>query len=194
MEIYQKDISKLGKIKVNEITQNAGQKGIPVVAFLSEISERLTKSGKRMAYIPLEDETGSYEAVMFEDEMPNEWPDPFTVVVAYLKINKSYDGSSINARVESIQPLEKVRKEIIKRMTIQLNVEDENDLEKVKTKFTKIKRLFNEHPGKTNTHIVLKYNTGRVLIKPEENGLELSEDCYQELHEFKSQGVEFSYV
>ena len=41
-------------------------KGIPVVAFLSEISERLTKSGKRMAYIPLEDETGSYRAVMFE--------------------------------------------------------------------------------------------------------------------------------
>ena len=41
---------------------------------------------------------------------------------------------------------------------------------------------------------MLKYNTGRVLIKPEENGLELSEDCYQELHEFKSQGVEFSYV
>ena len=185
MEIYQKDINKLGKIKVSEITQNAGQKNIPVVAFLSSTSERLTKSGKRMAYVPLEDETGSYEAVMFEDEMPNEWPEENSVVVAYLKINKSYDGTSINARVESIQPLEKVRKEVIKRMTIQVQVESENDLEKVKGKFSKINQLFKDHPGKTNTHIVLKYGTGRVLIKPEANGLDLSEGCYQELHGFK---------
>ena len=39
-----------------------------------------------MAYVPLEDETGSYEAVMFEDEMPNEWPEENSVVVAGLKL------------------------------------------------------------------------------------------------------------
>ena len=46
MEIYKKDISKLGKIRVNEITQNAGQKGVPVVAFYQKYPSVLQRAAK----------------------------------------------------------------------------------------------------------------------------------------------------
>ena len=115
IDLYPEDTQKFGQFKIKDIPKKVGTKEIHLVAFLTGTSERLTKTNKKMAYINLEDETGSWEGVMFEKDLPEVLPEANTIVVAKVSIAKSYDGTSISLKVENITPLEDVRRRLPKK-------------------------------------------------------------------------------
>lgn len=196
VDCYGLDVKRFGQIKIQDIPKFLGKKGLFCVAFLSEVSERLTKTGKRMAYFHLEDETGAWEAVAFESELPAQRPEPNSMVVVQLGVQPSFDKTSINVRVEGIQPLETARKAAIKRVTIQLR----STLELSPTAFAKQKKLVHKidqllkaHPGSTALAVELAFEKAQVKIKAAQSSVELSDPLCQSFFGLKREGVSLHY-
>ncbi len=196
VELYQLDLKKFSQLKLADIPKNIGKKGMYCVAFLNLLSERLTKKGKRMAYFNLEDDSGSWEAVAFENELPQERPEPNTMVLAQLSIQQSFDGMGINVRVENIQPLQTARRTSVKKATLQikskLNAEPP-DIDRQKKLVQHLKNLFEHSPGTTSLQLELSFDKAQVKIKAGATGVDLTDNICQSLAHLKSEGVQLSY-
>ncbi len=196
VDCYSLDVARFSQIKIQDIAKSLGKKGIFCVAFLSDVSERITKTGKRMAYLRLEDETGSWEAVAFENDLPEKRPDPLTMVVVQLNVQKSFDGMSINVRVEGIQALEEARKAAVKKVTIQLKAKldcDPPQLDKQRRLIQKIQEMVNKHPGSTPLALELAFEKAQVKIKSNRSGIDLTDPACLSLYSLKREGVNFHY-
>jgi DNA polymerase-3 subunit alpha len=195
IEQYQLDTNRFGKIKIKDIPARVNEKKVPIVALLSSSSERLTKSNKKMAYLNLEDETGSYEAVMFEKELEAGLPPDNTFVLAYLNINKSYDGSSINARVESVKPIEDIRRELVKSLSICFDCKGHKDLPENTTKIAleKIKAVTKAHPGDTKLRLSLDFGDAMVEIDADTYTIDLNNHVYETINSYNQYGVKIGY-
>ena len=179
-DVYKEDRERFGRLKIANIPKVVGQKNQPIVCFMSSYSERLTKSGKKMAYVNIEDSTGSVEAVMFQNEIPSEFPPLNTMIVAYASISKSYDGQSINCRLEKMVPLGLVREEMTKSAKIFFKV-DTSFPQNTKDLVHKVYGLTRQSPGKTPFTVTLRFPEGEVTIKPENNTFGLNEGLYGDL-------------
>ena len=179
-DLYPTESNKFSRLKISRIPSLIGQKNLSSVCFMSAFSERLTKSGKRMAYVQLEDASGTIEAVIFQNEIPEEYPPLNSMVVAYCSISKSYDGQSISCRLEKLVPLSLVREEMTKLATIEVSINAEPA--NIKENFKYLQTLIQENPGKTPFNIALNYPKGTVYIKPKINyGISLNDKFYQEV-------------
>lgn len=174
--LFREDLNRFSRLQLKDIPKSIGKKSQSVVAFLSGVNERKTKSGKRMATFWLEDHTGSTEAVMFEKELPAEIPSPGIMVCCSLSVSKSFDGQSLSVRLEKINPLETVREEVIKG--INLNIVVGANTQRF---LTQIKKSLDNFPGSTPVRIILNYERSRVYLKPQTSGLRISDNCLQAL-------------
>ncbi len=196
VDCYSLDVRRFGQIKIQDIPKHLGKKGVFCVAFLTEISERLTKTGKRMAYFKLEDETGSWEAVAFESELPAQRPEPNSMVVVQLNIQPSFDKTSINVRIEGIQALEIARKAAIKRVTIHLQSSLDvtpGSLDRQKRVLHRIDQILKAHPGSTALALELAFDKAQVKIKPGKTGVDLCDPFCQNFFHLKREGVSLHY-
>lgn len=196
IDCYSLDVARFSQMKIQDIPKSVGRKGVYCVAFLADFSERITKSGKRMAYFKLEDETGCWEAVAFEGDLPEKRPDPQSMVIAQLNIQKSFDGMGINVRIEGIQALELARKAAVKRLTIQLKSKLECDasmLAKQRRLIQKIQDMVTSYPGNTALALELAFERAQVKISSHKSGLDLSDPVCLSLHSLKREGLSFHY-
>lgn len=199
ISLYQHDVKRFGQVKLKDIPKHVGKKDLSFVAFLTGVSERLTKSNKKMAYIQLEDETGSWEGVMFEKDIPDEFPEPSSLVVVKAGISKSYDGASINLRVSHLAPLEDVRREMIKKAEIHITVcesdhaKDLKDAERKKDVLRKIAALFHMNPGATPVTINLIYGRSKVKISSKTHKVDLTDNLYQSMQKLRNDQVDLTF-
>jgi len=196
VDCYELDVKRFGQIRIGDIPKLIGKKAMFCVAFLSDMSERLTKTGKRMAYFTLEDDTGTWEAVAFENDLPEQRPEPQTMVVVQLNIQQSFDGTGINVRIEGIQPLEKARRAAVKKATIQLKSQllcNQVNLEKQKRLVQRIQKVLESHPGSTPLALELAFEKAQVKIRPQQTGIDLSDPVCQSLFSLKREGVTLHY-
>ena len=192
MDLYQDDAKRYGQFKIKDIPNKVGNRDVHYVGFLTGTSERLTKTNKKMAYINLEDETGSWEGVMFEKDLPEVLPPANSIVHVKASIAKSFDGSSISLKVDSINLLEDVRKELTKKVEIEIQSEKDlspNGMVKQKSLVNQLGGLVNTHPGKTPREVNLKY--GRVLIRinPRQSGVDLNDEFIQHVKKLDAKTV-----
>ena len=197
LHIFKQDASRFGKMRLGDLPKLVGQKNVPLVALVLGTSERLTKSGKRMAYVMLEDLTGSREAVMFENELPDQMPKDGSLVVAWCSISKSFDGSSLNLRLESLSLLEDVRREMIRQSVIEIKAsttEAGRDPVKVRQVMQKVNSLLRANEGRTAVRIHLCYDKlGEVVIEPGIAGINLNNLLFQNLRSMENQGARLLY-
>ncbi|NRA64973.1 MAG: DNA polymerase III subunit alpha [Pseudobacteriovorax sp.] len=198
IDLYENDSKRFGQLKIKDIPTKVGSKDILIVAFLSGVSERLTKTNKKMAYIQLEDETGSWETVMFEKDIPDEWPQTNTVVQAKGSISKSYDGTSINFKLEQIFPLEEIRREMVRSATIDIHtgkVQDlsKKDIDEQKKRIKRVAEILKRYPGKTPVRFHLNYANVKVRIKAEDTGIDLCDGCYQKIRDLNKENIYIHY-
>lgn len=148
-----------------------------------------------MAYLNLEDETGSYEAVMFEKELAAGLPPDNTFVLVYVNINKSYDGSSINARVESVKPIEDIRRELVKSLSISVDCKNQQDKSNGKTQLAldKIKAVTQAHPGDTILKLSLDFGDATVEIDAGSTTIDLNNHVYETINSYNKLGVKIGY-
>ena len=133
---------------------------------------------------------------MFQNEIPENIPALNTIVIAWISIGKSFDGTSINVRVEQLKPLEDVRSEMIKRAWIDIKAEKNPapaELESKKELLSKVNNLIKENPGNTQIKIRLKYPEAEVLLSPQNKAINLSEQMLGQFSQLTDSGVQLSY-
>lgn len=195
IDLYRADADRFGKFMIKDIPNQVGQKKQPIVAVLNEISERLTKTGKRMAYVHLEDTTGQYECVMFENEFPPQMPTKDCMVVAYVSVNKSFDGSGLSVRVDGLKTLQDVRRELVKKASFslpsgQLGGGQSQPLTKV---LQSLEQIVRRHPGRTFYEVNLRFQEGVVKIQPGTGGVDLSDQLLNEIRQLANHQVGLLY-
>ena len=196
LDLYKHDTKKFSQFQIKDIPKKVGSKEVQTVAFLTGISERLTKTNKKMAYVNIEDETGSWEGVMFEKDLPEIYPEINSLVVVKGSISKSYDGTSISFKVESLSPLEDVRREVTRRVEISINGKKDlshQELASKKAMISQVGKLVSKHPGRNPLTVNLKYGKVIVKINPQQEGIDLSDDFYQSISKLDSNEVGLQY-
>lgn len=194
-DLFPLDGKRFAQVKLQDLEKNLGRKGVFCMAYLVSHRDRLLDNGKRMTYFSLEDETASFELVGFEDKLPTPPIPPGTMVVIEISITKNFDGGT-KVRMESIQPLEKARKAVVKKATIQLKSTLDSDklkLEREKALIRRIKEMIAANPGTTMLSLELAFEKAHVKIKPSTGGIDLTDPVCQSLFAMQVDGLSLTY-
>ena len=178
VDLYKEDVSRFSKFKLKDVEKNVGEKNLPIVCFFNGYSERLTKSGKKMAYVQVEDETAPFEAVMFQNEIPDEFPKSSSIVVCYVNIKKGFDGRGINVRLEKIVPVEDVRNELTRFVNLRFDFEKSNEGDS--RILDSVKQIVVENPGHIKCRLTLRLPSADVTVSCQ-NHLKIDDACYHKL-------------
>jgi DNA polymerase-3 subunit alpha len=167
LQFHREDVRCFGRgVKAAELEKHLGKKSVAMVAVLAFANERLTKSGKRMGSLRLEDESGAVEAIMFEKEMPKEFPEQGALVVAVGSVDKAFDGDGIRYRLDKVTLLEELRQEHVERVTLRVRPVGGLAAKKADYAFPieQLQALVKKHAGDTPLRIVVDYETTEVEL------------------------------
>ncbi len=158
---HREDVRAFGKVTTTTLG-NAMDKGKTcMVAVLAMMNERLTKTGKRMASVRLEDEHGWVEGVMFEKEIPAEFPEAGTVVCAYGSVDENFKDKSLRFKLDKILPVEEIRQENVRSITLGLKIVGASGGSVVQLPVERLKKHFDTHRGDTPVKLVLRMGLSR---------------------------------
>lgn len=179
LDFHQEDIKALGGIDLNDLAQFVGKTKVPIVCVLGAMNERLTKTGQRMANLRLETPSQNVEAVMFQDDLPEEFPPADALVYCECKIGKRYGSEEIQIRIEHIETLEERRDEYVRRASIRLKINStaSGTPEERQLAIEPLKKLFDDYHGDVPVRFILEYLDNRcdvVVNIPQK--IELSND------------------
>jgi DNA polymerase-3 subunit alpha len=193
LSLYQHDL-KFSKLALNKLDAHVGEKQIPLIAFLSDVSERMTKSGKRMVYLSLEDQTASQVAVMFEKEIPEDLPAADQVVYALANVSKNFDQTQIQLRIEKIMPLEDVRRRIKKAsLILRSSLDDKARAQTDIAALRKLKELVDAYPGQTELSVSLELDGARVPIVDHKTMVDLCDSFYHNMKSLRFYAMDLTY-
>lgn len=196
VNIFTSDQNRFSKIKIAQIPKSIGAKNTPIVAFLANSFERISKSGRKLINIRLEDNTGSYEGIMYPEDPPQELPPTGSIVVAYCSVKKGFEEGSVNLRVESIMPLENARREMVKKATIDIKANltpSPQELAQSKALIHQIQNIIANSPGTSKIIVKIRFKEGSVTLNPKLEGVDLNDRLYQSIMRFQPKGVELIY-
>jgi hypothetical protein len=134
-----------------------------------------------MASFRLEQPGASFEGVMFEKTLATQTIPPHdTVVVAYGVVDRNFDGSMVRFTLNRLVPLEDVRQERVKSMTVRIDPGLEHEgggVTKIADGVAQLRQLVGASPGPTPFRLHLLYKEAEVLIEPPEGmGIEITDD------------------
>src|SRR5690606_30556778 len=89
LDLFSADVSGFSNVRIGDLLHKSIEE-VRLVAILTAVSERLMKNGRRMAYIHLDDQTDNIEAVIFEDDFPEEFPALDTPVFVQGNMKKGF--------------------------------------------------------------------------------------------------------
>ena len=195
LEFFLKDQKKFSDTSIKKIPSYLGKK-ISVLAFLESCKTRMTKSGRKMAYLQLQDQSGIIEGAIFESDLPDKLPNDNTVVVVSGTITESFDKTSVNFRINHVLELEEKRRHSVTQATVKISlgsaIETENQSTS-ETLISKVNTLITENPGKTQLKLLLVYLQGSVNVKMQPQTLDLNDTVYHQFEEMKQIGAEICY-
>jgi DNA polymerase-3 subunit alpha len=119
------------------------------------------------------------------------------MVLVKLGIQQGFDGVSINVRVSSIEPLQQMRKNAIKKAVIQLSSQldiDAKALTRQQQLLQRLQDMIKNNPGTTPLALELAFEKAQVRIKPERLGIDLNDTVCQSLFSLKREGVSLHYA
>jgi DNA polymerase III subunit alpha len=126
-----------------------------LAAIVLDRQERRTRSGTKMGIVQLSDQSGQYEAILFQEGL-NQYRDLLEKGAAVLvSLQANVDGEDVRARVSSVEALDKAASRIQKGLRVFLR--DESSLDFV------AKRLAAK--GEDEVFLVLPTGAGEVEIK-----------------------------
>ena len=180
IDLFVPEQEVFGKIKISDFSNilgkqkpmrgEAGRKKVAVLSFMSAYNQRRTKKGTLMASIRLEQKQDFFEAVMFEKNInENSLPEANTMVVAVGNLDRSFDGENIRFTLEKVVPLQEIRLNRVKSLSLQLNAQE--NLENIDA----IKELILKNIGDTPYSFCLNFARSNVKIDTLDFKLNLSD-------------------
>ena len=175
LRFHREDKKAFGRVTSKDLAAAIGKK-IAMVATLAAMNERLTKTGKRMASVRLEDEEGAVEAVMF-GELPAEFPESGTVVVAIGQVDAGFDGGAPRFRLEKIVEIEEMRGEYVKSATLKLSPEGGHEAKAAdyQVALKRLRQHLDTHSGDTPLTLLVQYEHTEVVVSLKDLAVDLSD-------------------
>lgn len=172
IQMHSEDRRAFGRISTQDLAAAVDKKNVAMVATLSAVNVRITKSGTRMGSVRLEDEHGAVEAVMFEKELPPEFPEAGTIVLAVGAVSKSFDGESIRYRLDRLIPVEQIRLDAVRDATLKIVQPGGSKLapSAYKGALEELRTLLERHRGRTPLGLHVNYgDTSLTFSLPGKN-------------------------
>ena len=174
LQFHREDKKAFSRCNTADLAKVVGKR-ISILAVLAAVNERITKSNKRMASVRLEDEEGAIEAVMFQAEIPAEFPDLGTIVVASGQVGMSFDGTSVRFKLDKITPVEDMRTEHVKSATLCLAPSGGPQAQPLdyQAAVEGLKLHLDAHRGDTPMKLLVRLGDAELTISLDEQEVEL---------------------
>ncbi|MFZ0730131.1 MAG: DNA polymerase III subunit alpha, partial [Methylovirgula sp.] len=126
-----------------------------LAAIVLDRQERRTRSGTKMGIVQLSDQSGQYEAILFQEGL-NQYRDLLEKGAAVLvSLQANVDGEDVRARVNAVEPLDKAASRIQKGLRVFLR--DEAPLDSIARRLSA--------RGEDEIFLVLSTGAGEVELK-----------------------------
>jgi len=174
LQFHREDKKAFSRCNTADLVKVVGKR-VSMLAVLAAVNERITKNNKRMASIRLEDEDGAIEAVMFQAEIPAEFPELGTVVVASGQVGMSFDGASVRFKLDKITAVEDMRTEHVKSATLCIIPTGGKGAQpaQYQAAVDGLKQHLDAHQGDTPMKLVVRLDDAELTISLGEQEIEL---------------------
>jgi DNA polymerase-3 subunit alpha len=175
LDAYQKELRRYAR-PIQSVQRARRDEKLTVAGIVSAMRERPTKTGKRMAWVTLEDLSGSVELVVFPgregggsrmDPKTGKWmksgprpgyeqwesllkSDDALLVTGTVQMSRDEENPQAELIVEDIQSLREVREKRVKRLELRLHVDMATD-----EKLARLAELAKKHAGATPVAVAL---------------------------------------
>lgn len=178
LDFYEPDLRKFGKATLSDAHQYASLSGkdkIQIVAIFQAGTVTISrKDQKPRAFILLEDRTGAVEAMMFEKDIPPNFPPPGTPVWVQASIKKLPDGTVMRMKVERVLTIEEIRQQAVKSYTVSIDMrQGATAIADPKPAIQALANMASKSPGPTRLKIELDYPDSKVVLNAG-SGVELT--------------------
>ncbi|MHB8885697.1 MAG: DNA polymerase III subunit alpha [Methylovirgula sp.] len=126
LDAYEKILAKLRVQRWSEFVRavKQGASAGRLAATVLDRQERRTKAGTKMGIVQLSDQTGQFEAILFQEGL-NQYRDLLEKGAAVLLgLQASIDGEDVRARITSVEPLDEAASRIQKGLRVFLRSDD----------------------------------------------------------------------
>lgn len=161
IKIYENEIARLTTAKIGELSHYIG-KNVVVAGLLIGLRKVITKQGKRMAIITMEDRTGVIEMTLFNKLFETAAPylEKNQVYIVHGKVEEDSFNQQVRMLVESIEHLDIKRAQLAKRLVI--FVESKNHAEQLLADLPPIMQPF--QGGYCPVQVFYKTNDAKAKI------------------------------
>ena len=141
IKIYENEIAAMTTARLGELSQHMG-KTVTIAGLLIAFKRIITKSGKRMAILSIEDRTGVVEVTVFNKLLEEVSPylEKNHIYVIHGKVEEDNFNQGVRILAESIDQLDIKRAQLAKRLVI--FVDSENQVKQLLEELTPIMQPF----------------------------------------------------
>lgn len=153
---YELEYKSLADIHLGESEELENKDSIRACGVITDLSTKIDKSGKMMAFFTLDDFSGSCECLMFGKiyEKCGQYVQEEECV--FIKGKTESSGDAVKIHVEDVVPLEKAREEYTK--SIQLSIDKQTGTQE---NLEKLKKILTAHKGNVPVYLHYFYNGSR---------------------------------
>ena len=119
-------LEKIVSCKLNEVSEVPDGRDVLLIAILSEVTKKLTKTNKLLGIVQLEDMLGKTEAVIFSEQLIEfgEFLIPETPLMILARVQQKSEGGT-SLQIKGLQPLEKLK---VLKIELQQKENTNNDI------------------------------------------------------------------
>lgn len=174
LDYHREDMRLFTRGRFAELAKEAGKR-ISITCILAMLKDGLDKDNKRRLNLRLEDQSDSFEALMFADQIPEELPEAGSLVVVTGNVSLRRHDQSLRFAVERLELLEDKRIEHVARIMIHIKTDGHRNqvTEQDRIGLQKLRRLLDEHLGDTPVKIKLDFGESALFLAPAVQGVEV---------------------
>jgi DNA polymerase-3 subunit alpha len=182
LDFYREDVRLFSKSRLADVDQLTGKGPVGLVAVYQDVQERLTKSGNRMAYVTLEDDSSELEALCFSRDIPEQFPKPGAPVVVVGAMAEGFNGAPARFKMERMIPLEQVRAERVQGIELRLAMASKSAASAgAREQLRNLKDVCVRHKGRTTVRFKLQMDGAEVAVATPELSVDVTDAFLQEL-------------
>ncbi|MFK7874098.1 MAG: DNA polymerase III subunit alpha [Oligoflexales bacterium] len=156
-EFYQPLTRAFSNEKLNSLHKLQKRTEVYFVALLGSVSQRRTKKGRLMSYVPLEQADMSLEAVMFEKDEAFEFPAAQTIVWVKGQAEVTEDGD-VRLVLKHIEPFEPLLEDSIRSLRVTFSSA------MPKSRVKSWAQSLQQHPGTIPVSVLVKHASAHAVL------------------------------
>ncbi len=189
LDFYREDVRLFSRGKLSDVDQLNGKGSVGLVAVFQDVQERLTKSGNRMAYVTIEDDSGELEALCFAKDIPEQFPKPGTPVVVVGSMSDGFNGAPARFKLDRIVPLEQVRAERVQGLEFRVKIGASSGRKPIED----LRDVCLRHKGPVGVNFKVHLDEVEVLVTTPGIKVDVTDAFLQELSSLPIEGLGVAY-